>query len=379
MARTVRPTILDVAREAGVSPSLVSRVLRGHDGYASPENVAAIRRAAAELAYEPDPVARHLRSGRSPTVGVLFYRLAAYRNYAPVLTGIEDVLRPAGYGQLVASTQGLDDELEAIKRYQNQRVAGVVLISSLVRQRSDHLAPLVRGGLPLVAINRWTEADGDGLAPVAGPLPRVFWDNAGGARALAEHLVGLGHRRLAFMTHRPHPPFADRIGYHQRLDGIRAAAAAAGLPAPVHYEVDDLPAGGWRARGVTAFLGATDDYAAETLHALTGLGVDVPREASLTGFTDTEVASRLTPRLTTARLPFEDSGRIAARLLLRQIDGEAAPAITTAPCPVVGRESCAPPSGAPDGGARTVRVGTAQPTDRRAGRAVAPGRRAGRA
>jgi DNA-binding LacI/PurR family transcriptional regulator len=342
--KVARPTILDVARRAGVSPSLVSRVLRGHSGYASPQNVAAVRRAAAELAYSPDPVARQLRSGRSPFVGVLFYRLADYRNYAPVLTGIEDVLRPVGYGQVVASTQGLDDELEAIERFRDQRVAGVILISSLVRQRSDHLAPLARGGLPLVAINRWTEADGDGLTPTPGPLPRVFWDNAGGARALAEHLLRLGHRRLAFVTHRPHPPFPDRIGYHQRLAGVRAAASAAGLPEPVHYEVDALPALAWRARGVTAFLGATDDCAAAALHTLTRLGVAVPRDASLTGYTDTEVAAGLTPRLTTARLPFEESGRLAAHLLLSLLGGDAVPPVTTVPCPLVERESCAPPA-----------------------------------
>jgi DNA-binding LacI/PurR family transcriptional regulator len=339
--------VRDVARRAGVSPSLVSRVLRGQERYAAPDTRSAIRRAAAELSYRPNVLAQHLRTGRTAVVGVLFHRLVDYRVYVPILTGIEEGLRLAGYSMLVAGGDTPDQEAEALRLFRSQQVAGVVLISSLRKMPSRHLATAARDGLPLVAINRWLEEDGDTLAPAGGPVPRVLWDNAGGARVLASRLIAMGHTRLAAVTDQTIDDAMPSVGYRQRWTALRETAAAAGRPAPLALRVPDVAAGAWRGAGITAFLGLTDRTAADTLHALAGLGLAVPRDASVTGFTDTELAAHLTPRLTTAQLPFEESGRAAVRTLLRLLQGDAVEAVTVLPRPVMERESWAPVNSPP--------------------------------
>jgi DNA-binding LacI/PurR family transcriptional regulator len=363
-----RPTIRDVARRAGVSPSVASRVLAGLDSYAGPRTREAIRHAASELAYQPNAVARHLRAGRTPVVGVLFHRLVAYRMAAPVLAGLEEVLRPAGYGLLVSSTDGPDDEVAAIRLHESQQCAGVVVLSNFWRSPSAHLAQTVARGVPLVAINRWLDEDQPDAAPRAGPVPRVLWDNAAGAGTLTSVLLGLGHRRVAFVRVIPGPgtePIDLRMNYHQRWQAVRRTAAAAGCPAPRYYTVQEVRDGTWRRDGVTAFIGATDDgsAAADVVHALAQQTLAVPHDASVASFADIELAENLTPRLTTAAIPFEESGRVAARQLLRLVAGEGVGGLVVLPCPVVERESCAPPPAPPgaDGatGQRALRAADA--------------------
>ncbi|MGH2370054.1 MAG: LacI family DNA-binding transcriptional regulator, partial [Chloroflexota bacterium] len=323
-----RPTVQDVARRAGVSPSLVSRVLRGQMGFASTETRRAIERAAQELAYQPNTLARHLRTGQTAVVGVLFYRLVSYHVYLPVVSGIEEVLRLTGYTMLLSSADSPDGEAAALRLFRSHQVAGVVLVSNLYRMPSAHLSAAAQDGLPLVAINRWLDEDGDRLTGASGPVPRVLWDYAGGARALASRLLALGHRRLAIVSDQPFPACADRVSHQQRWHAIRETARAAGAPPPAEYLLDDVAGDRWREDGITAFLAINDRTAANVLHALAAQGVALPQDVSLTGFTDTEVASHLTPRLTTARLPFEESGRIAARLLLDLVRGDAVAPVT---------------------------------------------------
>ena len=340
-----RVTIRDVARRAGVSPSLVSRILRGHDSYATEETRDTIRRAAEELAYEPSAVAQRLRSGRAASVGVLFHRLPSYRAFAPILAGLEQVLRAAGYGMLVSSTDGAEDELAALRLYRSQQVAGLLVVSNLRKMPAHHLTAAALGGLPLVAINRWFDEDGDSLEHLPTAVPRVHWDQVGGARTLAEHLLSLGHRRFALVNDGPAGSYdfvPDRIHYRQRFDTITHSVTAAGCPLPERYLVEDVERGTWRDAGVTAFCGVIDDAAADTIHALAAQGIAVPRDVSVAGFIDHDIARRTTPHLTTVRLPFEEAGRIAAQKLLKLLDGEAVETVTHIPCALVERESCGP-------------------------------------
>jgi len=347
--RGTRPTIRDVAKQAGVSPSVASRVLAGLDSYAGAQTREAIRRAADELRYRPNAVAQQLRAGKTPVVGVLFHRLVAYRLAAPVLAGLEAVLRPAGYGLLVSSTDGPQDEIDAMRLYESQQCAGMVVLSNLWRSPSDHLARAVKQGLPLVAINRWLDDDEPNAQPKAGPVPRVLWDNAGGAAALTSLLAGMGHRHLAFVNLAATAGVESldlRMNYRQRWRAVRCAAADAGCPDVRHYTVHDVRDGTWRRDGVTAFVGATDDgsAAADVVHALAAQSLAVPRDASVASFADAELAENLTPRLTTAAIPFEESGRVAGGMVLRLIQGEAVEPLSVLPCPIVERESCAPPA-----------------------------------
>ena len=342
-------SIRDVARRAGVSTSLVSRVLRGQEGYGSPVTQEAIKRAAAELGYRPNVLAQQLRAGRTTVIGVLFHHLAAFRAFTPTLTGIEEVLRPAGYSLLVASTDGPESEEEGLRLCRAQQTAGVIVLSTLTRFPSAHFSR--SGSMPLVAINRWLEEDGDSLTLQSSPIPRVVWDNAGGASMLVEHLVALGHRRLALVSDTPPTAWSHRIGYRQRWEGMRTTAAQSGCPEPALYTVSDVIDGRWRRDGITAFLGITDDVAADVIHALAQQGIVVPRDVSVTGFTNTD-APRITPRLTTSSVPFVESGRAAAQILLQALRGDSVPSLTVVPCSLIERESTAAcPLPQPIGGA----------------------------
>jgi DNA-binding LacI/PurR family transcriptional regulator len=342
--RSPHPTARDVARLAGVSQSLVSRVLRGQTNYAAPNTVRAIQQAAESLNYNPNFLAQHLRLGGSTTVGVLFHRLVAYRAFAPVLAGLEETLRTAGYHLLVTSTNGPADEAAGLRLHRSHQVAGVVVFSNLWRTPATHLVEASAHGMPLVAVNRWLEEDGSGLTPVPGPIPRVLWDNASGARAIAAHLLALGHRRLAFVNNETYVRMSDHVNYVQRCEAFCAAVLSAGGQA-YRYELPEMVAGAWRRDGVTAVLSSTDSTAAEVVHALMGEQVGVPRDVSVAGFADTDVSRLMTPRLTTAALPYEESGRLAADLILRLIRGEAVDALTVLPCPMLERESTGPVAG----------------------------------
>ena len=342
--RSPHPTARDVARLAGVSQSLVSRVLRGQTNYAAPATVRAIQRAAESLNYNPNSLAQHLRLGGSTTVGVLFHRLVAYRSFAPVLAGLEEALRAAGYNLLVTSTNGPDDEAAGLRLHRSHQVAGIVVFSNLWRTPATHLVEASARGMPLVAVNRWLEEDGSGLTAVPGSIPRVLWDNATGARTIAEHLLALGHRRLAFVNNESYLRMPDHVNYVQRCEAFCAAVHAGGGQA-YRYELADMAAGAWRHDGVTALLASTDDTAAGIVHDLTQEQVGVPRDISVAGFANTDVSRLMTPRLTTAALPYEESGRLAADLVLRLIRGEAVDALTVLPCPVFERESTGPVAG----------------------------------
>jgi DNA-binding LacI/PurR family transcriptional regulator len=204
-----------------------------------------------------------------------------------------------------------------------------------------------------VAINRWLDEDRPEGPPQAGPVPRLLWDNTGDAAALTSLLLVLGHRRLGVVNPTPSPgaeEIAVRMNYHQRHRAVDRAAAAAGCPAVKNYTMCQVADGSWRRDGVTAFFGPTDDasVAADIVQALARQSLAVPRDASVVSFADVDLAEYVTPRLTTATIPFEESGRVAGELGLRFIRGEAVEPLTVLPCPVVERESCARPApGAP--------------------------------
>ena len=187
---TTRATLRDVARVAGVHPGTVSRALNpATEALVRDETVRRVRQVAEELGYRPNPLARGLKTNRSYTVGVL---VPDIQNplFPPIIRGLDDRLGEAGYTPLIANTDNDPVrervDLEAMRA---RRVDGFV--AATARADDELLREIAASGVPIVLVNRRVED---------GSLPSATADDRAGARMAVEHLVSLGHRRIAHLA-----------------------------------------------------------------------------------------------------------------------------------------------------------------------------------
>ena len=323
MSRVQAPTIDDLAAHLGVHKSTVSRAMdpaRRH--MISAPMLQRVEAAARELGYRPNLAAATLSTGRSRTVGVL---LPDITNpvFPPILRGIEDALDARGYFALLANTARRDDAAQqAVQRMQQQRVEGFVIASAT---RDDAwLEGLRKTGTTIVLVNR---TDGRGA------LPAVVSDDAVGMQLAVDHLVALGHRRIAHLA----GPAALSTGLARRLGFERSLAAHGLAPAGVvdcaAYAIDagaaamrtllDGAARTRRARaaGFSAVVAANDLIALGALQVLRERGVAVPQQVSVVGHNDIPLLDQISPPLTTVRIQHYQMGFRAAQLLLDALDG----------------------------------------------------------
>ncbi|GGI44372.1 DNA-binding LacI/PurR family transcriptional regulator [Agromyces flavus] len=333
------PTMFDVARHAGVSHQTVSRVLNDLPGVAAATRER-VRQAMAELNYAPSPTARAMARRRSGSIGLI---QAGRPDYGPssAALGFNEAAREAGYAVSQASMRALDaDELtQAVHRLVLQRVEAIVLISG-EREGVDVLRG-IDAGVPVVAV-----------ASERSPgTHRVSFDQAAGARLATEHLIGLGHRRIAHVA----GP-ADSMDAAERRRGFAAALEAHGLEHREPIEGDWLAASG-HAAGVrvledgwaTAVFVGNDQMSLGLLAACHAAGVAVPDDLSVVGFDDIPEAAFFTPALTTMRQDFHTLGLdIMATVLDVLRDEPSAPDRTTRVPELVVRASTAAPPRAAD-------------------------------
>jgi LacI family transcriptional regulator len=311
-------TIRDVARVAKVHPGTVSRALNADTrALVNEETAERVLRAAEELGYRPNPIARGLKTNRSYTIGVLIPDITNPL-FPPILRGIEDRLDDAGYTPLIVNTdndaQREHTHLEAMLARQ---VDGV--ISATARLDRELLADVTAAGKPLVLVNRSLED---------GSVPSVAVDDREGIRLAVEHIAGLGHRRIGHVS----GPQNTSTG-HRRYLGFVEAMNAAGL------EVGDDQVGfsNWfteaeGARVCAELLDATDDLtaivAANDLLAIgcydtiEERGLRCPDDISIVGFNDMPFVDRLRPPLSTVRIPHREIGNVAAELMLERLADE---------------------------------------------------------
>jgi len=334
------PTIADVARLAGVHKATASRALNPRTS--DQVNAATARRvvsAAKRLRYQPNTLARSLSTRRSATIGVLIPDLTNPL-FPLVVRGIEDALSEQGYTALLANTDN-DPEREQtqFEALLSRKVDGFILATA----RRDH--PLLRQahqqGTAVVLLNRSTD---EPLFPV------VAGDDAAGVHAAVDHLVALGHRRIAHLS----GPTAMSTGF-TRGRAFRSAVAAHSLaPAetPVvecgSYTEDSGAAATRRLLAehpeITAIFAGNDMIALGALQELREHRLDCPGDVSLVGFNDMRFVDKLVPPLTTVHVPHHQLGAEAAQLLLDQLDSPDRPAKTVSlPLDLVIRQSTAPP------------------------------------
>lgn len=338
-------TIRDVARRAGVGVGTVSRVLNDSP-MVSEETRHKVQVAIEALDYSPSSVARRLSRGRSMAIAVIapfFTR----RSYVERLQGIEHVLSAGGYDLILYNVETVarrDDCLRSLPR--NERLDGMLILSlgpnDIEAERFTEL------GVPVVLIDAYHDA-----------LPTVKIDDVAGARKAVQHLIDLGHRRIAYVgEHLDDNPFNFRpVG--DRFQGYCQALADSGLPFQPEYHRQGNY--GWReARRMahellaldqppTAVFAYSDTMAFGVLEAAQQGNVNVPSELSVIGFDDVEVAQYF--QLTTIRQPLYESGARGAELLIdgmENLEGAATPHLilpselvvrsTTAPSTTIPRE-----------------------------------------
>jgi DNA-binding LacI/PurR family transcriptional regulator len=334
----------DVARLAGVSHITVSRVLNDADAV-RPETRERVLSAMTELGYRPNLAARALVTRRSHTLGVIAIGTTLF-GPASTLLSIEQASRAKGYYVSVVSvddmtTETLDDALERLAK---QGVEGLVVMAP--RRTAVEALGAVPHDLPIVTVE-------GGGAP---DTQAVLVDQAGGAAAVVEHLVGLGHRRVAHVA----GP-ADWLEAQARLEGWRSACRAAGLRHPRPLRGDWSPRSGYRAGrhlledldDVTAVFASNDQMALGLMRAFAEAGVRVPDDVSIAGFDDIPEAEYLHPPLTTVRQDFAAVGRRCVDLLTRSIEQPERRSATAervvVPARLVVRASTAPPRPGPVG------------------------------
>lgn len=331
------PTILDVARRAGVSKSAVSRVLRGAPG-ASRASHDAVLKAAEALGYRLNAMARSLVQRRTYNVGVM---LSDLHNifFAEVLDGINAVADEQGYRMLITTgDRDPNHEMRALEGLLELRADGIILAGA-------RLAPIAIGkaasAVPVAAI---------GIPVRIAGVDVVGDDDRLGATLAVEHLAALGHRRIA------HIDGGGGAGAAERRHGYETTMRALGLGrfvqvAPGEFTEEGGYVGAQRLlRGdgrPTAIFAANDLAALGALKALEEADLRVPEDISLVGYDNTSLAGLRQISLTTIHQPRRQIGEMAMRALLRRIDRPAARARQVVlPPTLVTRATTAPP---PDG------------------------------
>jgi DNA-binding LacI/PurR family transcriptional regulator len=333
-------TIGDVAVRAGVSKTTASRVLNGAHRV-DPVTRQRVLDTMAELDYTPSNAARRLSFGRTSTITVVTSFLTRPQA-AERLRGVEAVLSDSGFDLVINNVETVEKRDQYLQGLAlAQRTDGLLIIS--LPPRPDDLVRLAAAAIPVVIV--------DAHAPTIEGLPHVIGDDVAGGAAAADHLIGLGHRRVAFVGDAFDNPFGftssrDRfLGLEQALaeSGIAVPPEFIALGAHSRYEARELAAALLRNDDrPSAIFAASDTQALGVISAAHEAGLRVPEDLSIVGYDDIEIADYV--GLTTIRQQLFESGRLGAEMLLAEVRTRSAkpPSIVLSP-EVVARATTAPP------------------------------------
>ncbi|MBB6304800.1 LacI family transcriptional regulator [Rhizobium leucaenae] len=326
------PTVKDVAEYAGVSVGTVSRVLSGEVAV-KPLLREKVNGAISALGYRPNVTARALRTSRTDVIGLIVPDITN-PFFAQLAASVERAALECGHSLMLASSH--DDrgaERSHVSAFLDRSVRGIIVVAS-----SDSSGLHLEAPVPIISLDRRF-----------GTFPLVSTHHARAAGLIADHLYGLGHRRIAYIAGPPDTE-AGRMrkgGFVNRINGFGK------IGEPVELEIVDgkfdYESGERIARDLllrppqdrpTAIAAASDQQAIGALRAARDLKIDVPRKLSVTGFDDISLANLVVPRLTTIRQPADKLARRAVALLLEEssstrdemVDGSLIIRSSTGPC-----------------------------------------------
>jgi len=303
-------TIKDIAKQADVSHSTVSRALHGSPLIAE-DTAERIRRTAMELGYLPSAAARTLKTNRSQALGVII-RNVDDPFFGEILQGVEEVAQASGYSLFMAASQRDPEQEQAILQAMvERRVEGVIICSTPVSTEQSH--QFANFGVPIVVVNNQSAEE---------YRYSIYHDDVDGSRQVTHHLIELGHRKIAYLGNA-----TSGRSTLDRLAGFQQELEAAGLSVPAAY-IHQVPGGG-PAEGLaglshfldlperpTALVCYNDMLAIGVLKGLQQADIQVPEEMSVTGFDNILFSAYTNPPLTTFDQPKHYIGAEAARLVL---------------------------------------------------------------
>jgi DNA-binding LacI/PurR family transcriptional regulator len=337
-------TMRDIAREAGVSQSTVSRVLNDAPTRVpiAPETRERVTLAARRLGYRPNPLARGLRGAPTMLIGAVV-RDITDPFFAGAIEALSVEAMARGYNVVLGHAHSRADEALALTAVLETRHCDAIVLLGDVQDQPRLLGDLKDSLVPVVALWQGSSALG---------VPTIDVDNRAGIRAAVNHVADLGHERIAFVSGRPLGDIREREAAFndvmtERFGGVRDGYL---------QHVSNTPSGGATALGVllhlaeppTAVVASTDTLAFGVLHAANALGRRVPDDLSVVGFDDILLASHTVPALTTLRMPAREivgEGLDIAIELARNPGHRPERTVKVIPPELIVRQSTAPPPG----------------------------------
>jgi DNA-binding LacI/PurR family transcriptional regulator len=345
------PTIHDLAADLNISATTVWRALNNRDRVSAKTRERVQARALA-INYEPSLVAQNLSHGRTSTLGMLVPRIGN-PIFATMVEVVEQVAYEHGYCVILCNILN-DRETAYTRMLYRRRVEGVVVVpfgqhTKEAKDWDTPLAELEEKGVPVVLLEQ-------GLA--SKHFPTVVVDNYGAAYDMTRHLIGLGNKSLALVSHSSSDQ--DSI-YQERVAGFTQAVSDAGLTEKAHLLLDayEFTEGDWHYRPEliaqcfarpdrpTAVFALSDTLAIRIMETLRKMGFDIPRDVAVAGFDNIMLAEHTFPSLTTVQQPTDKMARRATEILFDQIEAKAGvtrePVYERLPCELIIRESCGAP------------------------------------
>lgn len=309
-------TIKDVAKQANVSISTVSRVINNSKPV-SDEVKERVKEVIKELGYKPNPIARSLVMKKTNLIGVIVPDIAAFF-IGEVLNAIEQIAKIYEYDIILCNSYGeKSQEMKYFNLLKNKHVEGIVFMTYKIDQ--EHKEFISNSDIPVALINRFSE-DLDTLS--------VSIDHKAAAFEMTEHLIGCGNNKIALLRN----GVATDVFINDQLKGYQNALETNGLvydeallyngifSREQAYEVvekmikeDNLP---------EAIFATSDDIAIASINCLMDHDLSVPEDIQVASFHDTKIANLFRPKLTTIRQPLFDLGSVATRLLIKKINDE---------------------------------------------------------
>jgi LacI family transcriptional regulator len=308
-------SIYDIAKEANVSPSTVSRALQDHPRIGA-ETKVRIQTLAKNMGYVPSAVAKSLTTNKTWTIGMVITTVAD-PVVADIMYGVEEVAQGAGYSVFLSNSRNDPwREVAVVETFQRRRVDAVIDVAS--RMGSTYSSKLNQLQVPIVLVENQERNDYHYT---------VSTDSKGGGKAATDHLIGLGHRRIGFVGAIDRPKSND-----ERLTGYKTALKQANIPlipelitlpeSDDDFERGQLGLAEILAAEPTAIFCYNDRTAIGLMKGCEHRDIAIPQQLSIVGFDDIRTASYLRPALTTIRQPRVQMGQIAMRMTLDLLGGQ---------------------------------------------------------
>ncbi|WP_027094683.1 LacI family DNA-binding transcriptional regulator [Cohnella thermotolerans] len=308
--------IVDVANKAGVSPATVSRVLNGNS-YVKSKTREKVNQAIADLGYHRNDVAKNLRSQKSMTIGVIVPDVnSSY--FAEIIKGIENMAYSRKYRVIICDAENQKEkELEYLNLLMSRTVDGMILATPALPD--EEIVRYSDKGYAIAVIGRHIEH---------AEIPCIYTDNVKFSKQVVDHLVGLGHRDIVFLS-----GYAEAVDSFERLEGYLKGLKEHQIPfRPELVENGNFnESGGYEAMKrlldkkvkFTAVYAANDEMALGVYKACREAGIRIPEEIAVVGVDNNRISKYLTPTLSTVNQPKYAMGAVIAEKLIDQLNEDA--------------------------------------------------------